>query len=177
MKAKLITAAALTLAGMGAIASQNTAERRSSAGSEPEAASRIGPAPASVESPLVEKLLVKEKPAGPADGQLTADGFFKFDASRRAWVPVDHGHPRYLHNKGRVGLEHLIAEHGHARSSAEKWTQEELEIAHANSHWWEKTHSQKISFQPETVSQMSSSCPGGQCGNPSRSRGLFGRRR
>lgn len=128
-----------------------------------------------VETPLVEKLLVKE-PAGPVDGQRTADNFFEFDATRNIWAPVDHGHTRYTENGHASTAEHLIREHGHARSSASKWTQEELEIAHANSHWWEKTHSQKISFQPKAVSQMSSSCPNGQCGNPSRSRGIFRRR-
>lgn len=143
-----------------------------------------------VETPLVATLLPgggeSESPSKAAppdhfvepnklvDGQLSEDGYFRLDLKYGTWRPVDFGHPRYSHNGGPVGAEHLIREHHHARSSVEKWTQEDLEIAHANVHYWEKLHgvtrspnvSQKTDFR-------NTSCPSGNCPSPARSRGLF----
>ena len=188
-----IALALIACAGLGFAAGKadkNAATSQQVVACAPAPATAIvdaGPVVEQPQTPLVEKLLPKEdygpvipigppKKVGPSDGQRTADNFFEYDATRNIWAPVDHGHTRYTENGHAPTAEHLIREHGHARSSASKWTQAELEIAHANSHWWEKTHSQKISFQPKTVSQMSSSCPNGQCGSPSRSRGIFRRR-
>lgn len=136
------------------------------------------PAPPA-QTPLVEKLLVKE-PAVVKEsltvqgGQLSPGGNFRFSAARNAWIPVDKGNRRYTENGHAPTAEHLIREHGHARSSAEKWTQSEREIAHANSHWWEKR--QAAVRQQAYRAVVDSACPGGVCGNSSRL-GLFGRRR
>ena len=177
MKAKLITAAALTLVGCGFLASRDnpTAERRSSPGSEsPAVPNRVSPAPAPVETPLVAKLVPKSpsKAAPPAlrDGQLSPGKNFYYEAARNIYVPVDFGHTRYTENGHAPTAEHLIREHGHARSSAEKWTEAEREIAHANSH----AASKVVKAAAPTYS---STCPNGQCGNPSYGRGLLGRRR
>jgi hypothetical protein len=181
-KPKLLTAAALTLAGLGFACQKHqpnppavACRPAKPADSLPTLRSEGQPA----ETPLVEKLLPKETPPGRVDGERTADGFFKYEARRNIFVPVDHGHPRYTHGGQPVGLEHLIAEHGHARSSAGKWTRNEIETAHANSHFWEKSRASTRSpnVSQKSVSSNTSSCPNGVCGNPSRSRGLFGRRR
>jgi hypothetical protein len=175
-KPKLLTAAALTLAGLGfACQKQPVAP----APAPTPVVVDVEPVVEQPQTPLVEKLLPKEKPPGRVDGERTADGFFKYEARRNIFVPVDHGHPRYTHGGQPVGLEHLIAEHGHARSSAGKWTRNEIETAHANSHFWEKSRASTRSpnVSQKSVSSNTSSCPNGVCGNPSRSRGLFGRRR
>ena len=183
MKAKLITAATLTLAGCGLLAGRNTtAERRSPAGPEPPAAvNRIVPASASVETPLVAKLLPgggesesPSKAAPPAlrDGQLSPGGNFRYDADRNAYIPVDFGHTRYTENGHAPTVEHLIREHGHARSSAEKWTEAERQIAHANSHAASKVV--RTVYPP--VLNQTSGCPGGKCPSSPSSRGLFRRR-
>lgn len=171
---KRIALALLACAGLGYVAGRQPVLPNGSRSSEPvpeqTAVTRIA-APAPVETPSIEKMLPK-KPAGPVHGTRTEDGFFYFHQDRKAWIPVDLGHPRYDFNDAPVTLEHLITEHGHARSSASKWTRDEIETAHANSHYWEKAHGVKRA----AVVVQSSSCPGGVCPSPSRSRGLFRRR-
>jgi hypothetical protein len=179
MKAKLLTAAALTLAGLGLACNH----KPSAPGAlHPQTATpsvepvRDDDGGAVVPTPSVAKLLPKAKPAGPVDGERSADGYFEYESARNIYVPVDFGHPRYTHGGQRVGLEHLIAEHGHARSSAGEWTQNELEVAHANSHYWEKTHGATRQVAAP-ASSFTSACPNGNCGNTKMGRGLFGRRR
>jgi hypothetical protein len=181
MKAKLLTAAALTLAGLGFACQKQPVVP---ALAPTPVVVDVEPVVEQPQTPLVEKLLPNHiaepsKMVGPVDGQLSPDGFFEYEARRNIYVPVDFGHPRYTHGGQPVGLEHLIAEHGHARSSAGKWTRNEIETAHANSHFWEKSRASTRSpnVSQKSVSSNTSSCPNGVCGNPSRSRGLFGRRR
>jgi hypothetical protein len=138
-----------------------------------------------VETPLVEKLVVKSpqvaethqnSPQLPADGQLSPGGNFRYSIARDIYIPVDKGNVRYTENGHAPTAEHLIREHGHARSSAEKWTQAEREIAHANDH---AAMSQRVT-RSSNVSQETvfrNTCPSGQCGNGNIRVGIFGRRR
>ena len=101
-----------------------------------------------IKTPLVEALRLPpkslEKPSEtrksavltttPVDGQLSKGGNFRYESARNIWVPVDKGNRRYTHNGRPVTAAHLIATHGHHPSSANKWTQAELDIAHANDH-------------------------------------------
>jgi hypothetical protein len=172
---KRIALALIACAGLGFIAGNRTQPEPPAAACSPAKPAETTSAVRSdqpAETPLVAKLLPKAKPAGPVDGERTADGYFYFDADRGAWIPVDFGHPWYDHNDAPVTLAHLIAEHGHKRSSASKWTRSEIETAHANSHFWERTHGVKRS----TVVVQKSNCPGGVCPSTSRSRGFFRRR-
>jgi hypothetical protein len=126
-----------------------------------------------VETPLVDKMLPKPVQAPKptiADGQISPGGNFRYEAARNIFVPIDKGHPRYDYNDAPVTLEHLIAAHGHARHSASKWTREEIEIAHANSHYQEKMNAARAA-----APVRASGCPGGVCPSPSRG-GLFRRR-
>lgn len=190
--------ALLACAGLGYLAGHNrtTAERCSSPGSEsPAAVNRIVPASAPVETPLVSKLLPEraetpsrktsadsksltphrttgEEPGAAialVDGQLSPGGNFRYSFARKAYIPVDKGNRRYTHGGQPVGAAHLI-EHGHAPSAVAVWTQVEREIAHANDH-------AMLGAVRPAAAPVQSSCPNGQCGNPSYGRGLFGRRR
>lgn len=124
-------------------------------------------------TPLVEKLIPK-KPAGPADGDLSTGGKFRYESRRNAYIPVDFGNRRYTHGGQAVGAAHLV-EHGHDPSAVAVWTQAEREIAHANDHA-SQASTRSANVSQKSVSQYTSSCPNGQCGNPSYSRGLFRRR-
>lgn len=172
MKAKLITAAALTLAGCGFLASRDnpTAERRSSPGSEsPAVPTRVSPAPAPVETPLVAKLVPKSpsKAAPPAlrDGQLSPRGQWRWSESQWAWVPIKSVGPAWVQDGHSATISHLVNEHGYSRSSLEKLTQAQLDVLHSNAH----------NAARAAAPVRSSGCPGGVCPSPS-SRGLFRRR-
>ncbi len=187
MKAKLLTAAALSLAGLGFACQKPVAS--TPAPTTPVV--DIQPVVEQPQTPLVEKLVPK-KPAPPKgtehlvgdkaffvdrngllyiDGATTKSGLFKYEAARNIYVPVDFGNVWHSHNKRRPTAEHLIATHGHAPSSVAKWTQREIEICHAND------HAAEYAAKQAATAAYSLSCPNGQCGNPSYGRGLFGRRR
>lgn len=126
-----------------------------------------------VETPLVEALLPKEpdhvvEPDELVDGQRSPGGNFAYEAARNAWIPIDFSHAWHSHNRQRPTAEHLIATHGHARSSVEKWTQREIEICHANDHAAEYAAKQAALEDCRLT---------GTCGNPTMGRGLLGRRR
>lgn len=176
MKAKLITAAALTLAGCGLLASRNpTAERRSPAGPEPPAAvNRIVPASAPVETPLVAKLIPgggesesPSKAAPPAlrDGQLSPGGQWRWSESQWAWIPVKSAGPAWVQDGHSATIHHLATVHGYSPSYLSKLTQSQLDVLHSNAH----------NAARAAAPVRSSGCPGGVCPSPSRG-GLFRRR-
>jgi hypothetical protein len=132
---KRIALALIVCAGLGFVAGQKPAT------SENVAVVACTPAPAIVDTepaveqpqtPLVEKLLPKKPQL--VDGQLSPGKNFSFSEARNAWIPIDKGQRRHLHNRQPVTAAHLIAEHGHAPSSVARWTQREIEICHANDH-------------------------------------------
>ena len=173
MKAKLIIAAALTLAGLGAIASQSqpvlpTDSQRSEPGpAEGSQSVRVEKQP--VETPLVEKLLPtrENKPAEPADGQLSPGKQWRWSESQWAWVPVKQAGPSWVQDGHSATIDHLVSEHGYSRASLANLTQAQLDVLHSNAH----------NAARAAAPVRASGCPGGNCPSPSRSRGLFGRRR
>ena len=172
--------ALLACAGLGFAAGRSDKTAATSAqvyANQSAGPQRSEPGPATegqpVESPLVAKLIpqpvkvqAKAKPTV-LEGQLSKGGNFRYESARNIWVPVDKGNRRYTHGGRPVGAAHLI-EHGHHPSCVYKWTQSEMEIAHANDH----AATAVVKAAPVSYS----SCPNGQCGNPSYRRGLFGRR-
>lgn len=166
---RVFAIAALAFVAIGFSSEQapndTTAERRSSPGSEPPAAvNRIVPAPAPVETPLVEKLLPKAEPdhiVEPnklVDGQLSPRGEWQWSESQWAWVPVKKPGPAWVQDGHSATINHLVREHGYSRASLEKLTQPQLDVLHSNSH----------NAARAAAPVRSSGCPGGVCPSPSR---------
>jgi hypothetical protein len=167
---KRIALALIACAGLGFIAGNHTVQ-------EPPAVRTSGTATPSVEpvrdddggavvTPLVEKLLPKEKPQL-VDGQLSPGKQWRWSESQWAWVPVKQAGPAWVQNGHSATIDHLVREHGYSRSSLAHLTQAQLNVLHSNAH----------NAARAAAPVRASGCPGGICPSPSRSRGLFGRRR
>jgi hypothetical protein len=163
MKAKLITAAALTIAGLGFACQKQPVVP---APAPTPVVVDVEPVVEQPQTPLVEKLLPKEKPQ-PVDGQLSPGKQWRWSESQWAWVPVKQAGPAWVQNGHSATIDHLVREHGYSRSSLAHLTQRQLDVLHSNAH----------NAARAAAPVRASGCPGGNCPSPSRSRGLFGRRR
>jgi hypothetical protein len=163
---KRIALALIACAGLGFVAGQKPAT------SESVAVVACTPAPVDTEptieqpqTPLVEKLLPKKPQL--VDGQLSPGKQWRWSESQWAWVPVKVAGPAWVQNGHSATVDHLVREHGYSRASLVNLTQAQLDVLHSNSH----------NAARAAAPVRSSGCPGGNCPSPSRSRGLFGRRR
>lgn len=170
-----IALALIACAGLGSLAGLHpvlpTDSRSSEPGPEKSAVTRIGPAPAPVETPLVEKLLVKEpdhiaEPSKMVDGQLSPGGQWRWNEAQWAWIPVKQSGPAWVQDGHSATIDHLVNEHGYSRASLASLTQQQLDVLHSNAH----------NAARAAAPVRGSGCPGGVCPSPSRSRGLFRRR-
>jgi len=172
---KRIALALIACAGLGLAARQPvlpTASQCSVAGPEQSAVTRIGPAPAPVETPLVKKLLppiaVKSSPVrdltalepsraiAVPDGQLSPRGEWRWSQAQGAWVPVAKAGPRWVENGHSATVDHLVREHGYRRADLAKLTQYQLDTLHSNAH--NSARARRVS-----APTYSSACPSGRC--------------
>ncbi len=173
MKAKIVTASALFLAGLGAIASVNQGPQRSEPAPAETLEVRSEGQP--VETPLVAKLLPKspqvaethqKSPQLPVDGQLSPGGQWRWNEAQWAWVPVKQAGPAWVQDGHSATIDHLVNEHGYKRASLVNLTQQQLDVLHSNAH-----------NAARAAAPVRSSCPSGNCPNTNVRVGIFGRRR